>query len=88
MLGIQKEEQELMSIDVGQTRKASAEKVLQRVASIEPTELVVFCPGCKALETLYFSEGRLIATRKFAQKTDGIYHACGSNEPCRLYSLS
>jgi hypothetical protein len=88
MLDIQKEEQHLMSIDVGQTQKTSAEKVLQRIASIEPTELVVFCPGCKALETVYFSEGRLVATRKFAQKTDGIYHACGSNEPCRLYSLS
>jgi hypothetical protein len=73
---------------VGQTRKASADKVLQRIASTGPTELVVFCPGCKALDTLYFSEGQLIPTRRFAQKTDGVYHTCGSNEPCRLYSLS
>jgi hypothetical protein len=77
-----------MSINVAQTRKPSVKKVVQRIADTASTELVVFCPGCKALETLNFTEGGLIPTRKFAQKPDGIYHACGSNEPCRLYSLS
>jgi phage FluMu protein Com len=77
-----------MSIDVGQRNKTSAEKILQRIDSVGSTEVVVFCPGCKALETLYFNESQLIPTRKYAQKMGGIYHACGSNEPCRLYSLS
>ena len=48
-------------------------------------EIVVSCPGCTAMQTLWFAEGRLTPTRKFTQSTDKVYHDCGSNRPCRLY---
>ena len=50
-------------------------------------ELLVFCPKCKALETLSFSNGYLMPTRKFSQKNSHVYHHCGSQKPCRLYKI-
>jgi hypothetical protein len=50
-------------------------------------ELVVFCPKCKTLETLWFTNGWLMATRKFSQVNGELYHDCGSQEPCRLYRM-
>ena len=51
-------------------------------------ELVVFCPGCKALEVLWFSNGYLTPTRKFYQADSRVYHDCGFGEPCRLFRHS
>jgi hypothetical protein len=48
-------------------------------------EVMVFCPACKAFETVWFTRGTLNSTRKFTQFGNHIYHDCGSNEPCRLY---
>jgi hypothetical protein len=48
-------------------------------------EVMVFCPACKAFETVLFKGGTLVQTRKFTQYGAHIYHDCGSNEPCRLY---
>ena len=48
-------------------------------------ELVAFCPGCKTLETLWFSNGWLMQTRKFTQQGEQVFHDCGTQEPCRLY---
>ena len=48
-------------------------------------EVVVFCPGCKALQTVQLNGERLIPTRKFIQVGPYIYHDCGSIKPCRLY---
>lgn len=48
-------------------------------------ELVVFCPGCKTLETLSFNNGSLMPARKFSQREGQVYHDCGSDQPCRLY---
>ncbi len=48
-------------------------------------EVVVFCPGCKALQTLQITGNRLTPTRKFTQVGPYIYHDCGSRQPCRLY---
>ncbi|MBI4283269.1 MAG: hypothetical protein HY663_02225 [Chloroflexi bacterium] len=48
-------------------------------------ELVAHCPECKTLETLTFSNGRLMPTRKFFQIGNQVYHDCGSHQPCRLY---
>ena len=48
-------------------------------------ELVAFCPGCKTLETLWFSNGWLMQTRKFIQQGEKVFHDCGTPEPCRLY---
>jgi len=48
-------------------------------------EVMVFCPACKAFETVWFTDAALNQTRKFAQYGNHIYHDCGSKEPCRLY---
>ena len=48
-------------------------------------EMVVFCPQCKAIQTVQIGGGRLTPTRKFHQVGPYIYHDCGSNRPCRLY---
>ena len=50
-----------------------------------PSEIVVLCPRCKALQTLQIAGGRLTPTRKFTQGGAHIYHDCGSVWPCRLY---
>jgi hypothetical protein len=41
-------------------------------------EILVVCPGCKAFETLQFSQHRMVNTRKFTQVGDYIYHDCGT----------
>lgn len=61
----------------------SAKEVRQSRASAD--ELVAFCPKCKTFETVFFSDGGLMQTRKFIQEDARIYHDCGSREPCRLY---
>ena len=48
-------------------------------------EVVVFCPRCKAFETVSIDGSKLLLTRKFTQEGNQIYHDCGSPEPCRLY---
>jgi hypothetical protein len=51
-------------------------------------EVVVFCPGCKALQTVQVSGNRLVPTRKFTQEGSHIFHDCGCSKPCRLYQHS
>jgi hypothetical protein len=48
-------------------------------------EVIVVCPRCKTLETLWFSAGLLVPTRKFRQSGNRVYHDCGSDEPCCFY---
>ncbi len=48
------------------------------------TELVSFCPHCKSLETLLFSQGELVSQRKYSQHSGSVYHDCGSDNPCYL----
>ena len=48
-------------------------------------EVIVVCPKCKTLETLWLSAGLLVPTRKFRQSGRQVYHDCGSNEPCTFY---
>jgi hypothetical protein len=51
-------------------------------------EVMAFCPACKAFETVYINNGKLNQNRKFTQFGSHIYHDCGSNTPCRLYSTT
>ena len=48
-------------------------------------EVMVFCPACKAFETVCLNNGKLNQNRKFTQFGSHIYHDCGSSSPCRLY---
>ncbi len=49
-----------------------------------PYDLTAQCPRCKTVETLQFVESTMVASRKFVQKGNYIYHDCGSEVPCRL----
>jgi len=51
----------------------------------ESEEIMIFCPACKAFETVWFNKGKLNQNRKFTQFGSHIYHDCGANSPCRLY---
>lgn len=51
-------------------------------------EVVVYCPTCKALQTLSVVGDTILPTRKFSQKGARIYHDCSDTEPCRLYRIS
>jgi len=53
--------------------------------SIWSGEAMVFCPRCKALQTVSLAGNTLMPTRKFTQKRSQIYHDCGSSQPCHLY---
>ena len=48
-------------------------------------EVMAHCPVCKAFQTLWLTNGRLMATRKFRQDGNRIYHDCGSIKPCQIY---
>jgi hypothetical protein len=48
-------------------------------------EYTVVCPKCKTLETLITVQGRLMTTRKFSERSGGIFHDCGSVVPCKVY---
>jgi hypothetical protein len=52
---------------------------------LEVASYYVCCPNCKVTETLWFLGGELIATKRFAQKNGGIFHDCGSKQPCRVF---
>ena len=52
---------------------------------MQEDEFIAQCPGCKTIETVYFSNGELISTRKFYSDDTHIYHKCGSSKSCRLY---
>ncbi|MFC1921043.1 hypothetical protein ACFLYQ_04895 [Chloroflexota bacterium] len=51
-------------------------------------EVIAVCPGCKAIQNLLLVNGNMLATRKFMQLKNLVYHDCGSNEPCHIYRAS
>jgi hypothetical protein len=53
----------------------------------ESAEMMAYCPGCKAFQTVWLNGDRLMTTRKFTQVGNHVYHNCGSAQPCRLYVL-
>lgn len=69
---------------ITERRQATVKQAEPRVMA---GEVMAFCPVCKAFQTLWFTEGKLVPTRKFVQYDDKVYHDCGANEPCRLYPI-
>ena len=51
----------------------------------EPVEVMAFCPGCKAFQTVWLDGDRLMSTRRFTQEGSQVYHYCGADQPCHLY---
>jgi hypothetical protein len=65
----------------------TAQKALWQVIDTIPDEVLVFCPACKALDVVRFNGQNLIPTRKFTQQDNKVFHACGTETPCRLHRL-
>jgi len=51
----------------------------------EPEEVMAYCPGCKALQTIWLTGETLMTTSRFTQQGNLVFHNCGSRVPCRLY---
>ncbi len=75
-----------MTIVIGTGNKTASRALLKVDAPAR--EVVAFCPKCKALETLTYGREGIVPTSKFTQRGSAVYHGCGSEIPCRLYSLS
>ncbi len=73
-----------MSIVLAQQQECGAAKEFRHRTVAITDEVVVLCPKCKTFETLWITSGRLNKTQKFRQEHGGIYHDCGSEEPCLL----
>jgi hypothetical protein len=69
-------------------QRTSRAKACWIINDVGPREVVAFCPGCKTMETLSLNSEGMARTRRFTQRGDEVYHACGSGMSCRLYSLS
>jgi hypothetical protein len=70
------------------TLLAVKEPAVAQVQNLEirnTAEVMIFCPSCKAMQTVQISGSVLLPTRKFRQEGPFIYHDCGSARPCRLY---
>lgn len=69
-------------VSVREEEKAEIQGLGQQATA----EVVVFCPRCKALQTVQLSGSHLMPTRKFFQRGTYIFHDCGSTQPCRLFN--
>ncbi len=69
-------------------KQASDQSKIQWYDEDTSRELVAYCPGCKALETIAIGARGFFPTSRYALKNGKVYHHCGSAEPCRLYSLN
>ena len=74
-----------MTIALVQEIVQSVMELNGRDISSSVDEVIVVCPKCKTLETLWFSAGLLVPTRKFRQRGGRVYHDCGTTEPCTFY---
>ncbi len=73
-----------MSVVLTQPLKCNSTKEIGHRIATE-NEFIIFCPKCKAFETVCLIENMLVPTKKFSQVGARIYHDCGSKEPCCLY---
>jgi hypothetical protein len=60
-------------------------RVKEKTSVTEPVEVMAFCPGCKAFQTVWLNGNTLMSTRRFIQEGNQIYHNCGSDQACHLY---
>ncbi len=66
-------------------REARTPNIFNAEYGVQSGEATVFCPRCKAFQTVWLSDNTLMPTRKFYQREGRIYHDCGSSRPCQLY---
>ena len=77
-----------MTTSTTMTPKKNYEKTISLIKKNVSSDVTAFCPGCKTMETLSLNGEGLAPTSRFTQRASEVYHACGSEIPCRLYSLS
>jgi hypothetical protein len=73
-----------VQLTIGKKRGISND-IDTKPAFMQEVEIIAQCPGCKTIETIYFSNGELVSTRKFYSDDTHIYHKCGLGEACSLY---
>lgn len=67
-------------------RENKVSGITKTIDGTKAGEAIVFCPRCKALQTVSLAGNMMMPTRKFTQKESQIYHDCGSSQPCQLYN--
>ena len=72
-----------MPVVLTQHQKFNSTKIGRRIAT--ENEFIIFCPECRAFETVCLVEDMLVPTKKYIQVGARIFHDCGANEPCYLY---
>jgi hypothetical protein len=72
-------------MSIATVAKSIPTRTIEAESETESDEIMIFCPACKAFETVWFNKGKLNQNRKFTQFGNHIYHDCGANAPCRLY---
>ena len=65
--------------------KAVSREFASIVPESDTQEVLVVCPNCKTMETLLYGDGHFFVNRKFTETENGVYHNCGSKQPCRVY---
>lgn len=70
----------------GLSSEESEQKVELKKSKEE--QIMVQCPNCHTLETLFFYNNRLKGGVKFYQKGERIYHDCGTRHACHLYRIT
>ena len=73
-----------MSTLLAKLQKPISKEKTRHSRVVHSRELLVFCPQCKALETLWFL-GDALMQRRFSQQNGHVYHDCGATVPCQLY---
>jgi|WetSurMetagenome_2_1015567.scaffolds.fasta_scaffold04324_5 hypothetical protein len=75
-----------MSTNTTRTLEKSNMKTVLLINNEVFRDVVVFCPRCKTMETLSLNGEVIEPNRRFAQRSSEVYHACGSDLPCHLFS--
>jgi len=73
------------SMTLTAVREQKLAGVSEKVNVAEPVEVMAFCPGCKAFQTVWLKGNTLMSTRRFSQEGSQIFHHCGSDLACQLY---
>ena len=68
-------------------RRAKCSRAKQANIGLLPSQLLVYCPTCGAMDVAHLDGPVLVPKRGFSARGDGIYHACGPNSRSRFHNL-
>ena len=75
-----------MSTSTTLTSEKSNMKTILLINNEVSRDVTAFCPRCKTMETLSLNGEVMAPNRRFTQRASEVYHACGSDLPCHLFS--